>query len=73
MNFSPRILVSCISSYKQTLLQNTIIFTHKHEPAGFFDVENINMAHQQDMQDLVDSLFKVLRASRRAALPKVCA
>ena len=46
----------------------TELYNHT-EPTVFFNDENINMANQPDMQDLVKSLRKMLQAGWRAALP----
>ena len=46
----------------------TELYNHT-EPTVFFNDENINMASQMDMQDLVKSLRKMLQAGWRSALP----
>ena len=51
-----------------TDIWGTELYNHT-EPTVLFDDENINMAHQPDMQDLVHSLRKTLQAGWRAALP----
>ena len=51
-----------------TDIWGTELYNHT-EPTVFFDDENINMAHQPDMQDLVHSLRKMLQAGWRTTLP----
>ena len=51
-----------------TDIWGTELYNHT-EPTVFFNDENINMAHQPDMQDLVKSLRKMLQAGWRAAMP----
>ena len=51
-----------------TDIWGTELYNHT-EPVVFFNDENINMAHQPDMQDLVQTLRKMLHAGWRAALP----
>ena len=51
-----------------TDIWGTELYSHT-EPTVFFNDENINMANQPDMQDLVESLRKMLRAGWRVALP----
>ena len=51
-----------------TDIWGTELYNHT-EPTVFFNDENINMANQPDMQDLVKSLRKKLQAGWRAAMP----
>ena len=51
-----------------TDIWGTELYNHT-EPTVFFNDENINMAHQSDMQGLVHTLRIMLHAGWRAALP----
>ena len=51
-----------------TDIWGTELYNHT-EPTVFFNDENINMAHQPEVQDLVDSLRTMLQAGWRAVLP----
>ena len=51
-----------------TDIWGTELYNHT-EPTVFFNDENVNMADQTDMQDLVKSLRKMLQAGWRAAIP----
>ena len=51
-----------------TDIWGTELYNHT-EPVVFFNDENINMAHQPDMQDMVQKLRKILQAGWRAAQP----
>ena len=51
-----------------TDIWGTELYNHT-EPIVFFNDENINMANQPEMQDLVKSFRKMLQAGWRAALP----
>ena len=51
-----------------TDIWGTELYNHT-EPTVFFNDENINMAHQPDMQDMVQKLRKILQAGWRAAQP----
>ena len=53
-----------------TDIWGTELYDHT-EPTVFFNDENVNLANQLDMQDLVKTLRKMLQAGWRAALPKV--
>ena len=51
-----------------TDIWGTELYNHT-KPTVFFDDENVNMANQPEMQDLVKSLRKMLQAGWRAVLP----
>ena len=51
-----------------TDIWGTELYNHT-EPTVFFNDENVNMASQTDMQDLVKSLRKMLQAGWRSAMP----